>query len=141
MDDASVDARSFAAKDFRAPFLNASELYYRLKMTKAKEEPGYTKAKKLELTPWTDYEEIKVDPIAKVLRLKYEIDQAKDVFLSIYSSKGREEKIKRFSAQPEGNYTRIISLKDFLPGTYLLRMKMGEQTNLVKRLVVPEQSN
>ncbi len=138
LEKASKDARSFKSKDFRAPYLNASELYYRIKITKATEDPDYTIVKKIELTPWSNYEETKIDPVTKIFRLKYEIEQPEDVYLSIYSGKGREEKIKRFTAQPEGEYTRLIDLKGFSPGVYLLKINFSKQKNIIKRLVVPE---
>ncbi len=133
----SKESQKFRVLDKRAAYLNLSGMYYRIKQIPKEGAPTYSEVKKIELTPWENYEAEDVNPKYKAYRFQYSIDESVDVGLKIFNSKGREEKSKRFTKQEAGDHTRIINMKDFLPGVYLIKLNIGDKT-IIRRLIVPE---
>jgi len=134
--DPSKDEQKYTFTDKNALFLNSQKVYYRIKYGTNNTEPRYSSVRAVQLTPWSDYYELEIDPASNLLRIHYSLQEVGNVSLNIYNSQGKEEIEQKFDKQKPGDYTRLVDLRGLASGTYLLQLRSGDES-VIRRIVIP----
>ena len=134
--DPSKEEKNYTFIDENALFLNSTKVYYRIKYGSNNTETRYSAVRAVQLTPWSDYYELELNPESNLLRIHYNLQDIGNVDLHIYNSRGKEEIEQNFVKQKPGDYTRLVDLRGLASGTYLLQLRSGPES-VIRRIVIP----
>ncbi|MEM7103084.1 MAG: fibronectin type III domain-containing protein [Bacteroidota bacterium] len=130
--------KTLEAIDDEVIFVNVPEAYYRVKYySKKTPEPLFSEVVKTKIPSWNDYEIIEAHDESKLVKVWYQLDNSQDVTLSIYNSSGLQMLSKRYEEQEKGDYMRVLNLRNWTPGTYLMHLRTGAG-EVIKRILVPK---
>ncbi len=132
----SAEEKNYNFTDKNALFLNTAKVYYRVKYGSNNTTSDFSAVRSVQMTPWSDYYELQLNPESNLLRIHYALQEKGSVSLYIYNSLGKAEIEQNFKDQQPGDYSRLVDLRGLTSGTYLLQLSSGDE-RVIRRIVIP----
>ena len=132
----STEEKNYTFKDPKALFINSPKVYYRIKYGSNNTESKYSAVRSVQMTPWSDFYELELNPESNLLRIHYALQEIGNVSLYIYNSQGKSEIEQNFNDQKPGDYSRLVDLRGLPSGAYLLQLSSGEE-RVIRRIMIP----
>jgi len=132
----SKEEKNYNFTDKNALFLNTPKVHYRVKYGSNNTPSNFSAVRSVQMTPWSDYHELQLNPESNLLRIHYALQENGSVSLYIYNAQGKAEIEQNFNDQKPGDYSRLVDLRGLASGTYLLQLSSGEE-RVIRRVVIP----
>ncbi len=133
--DPSKEEKKYTFTDKGALFLNSPKVFYRVKYGSNNTTSRFSATRSVQMTPWSDYYELELNPESNLLRIHYALQETGNVSLYIYNSIGKAEIEQNFNDQKPGDYSRLVDLRGLASGTYLLQLSSGDE-KVIRRIVI-----
>lgn len=94
-------------------------------------------ANSLEQLPNLSHWQLYPNPAKETVNLRFQLDQAADLQLSVYDLQGRLVQSERFGRLAAGEHLQTLPVAGLAPGMYQLRLQFGQQIQTQKLIIQP----